>query len=84
MPASSKVRSGRVPSFGFYYDVGTGHFFGVEPPVVSCGELEGKLVVLVVVFAYIDIVAIAGNIVEGLGLRLHFGAFFVSVMAFCT
>ena len=62
--------------------MGTGHFFGVEPPVVSCGELEGKLVVLVVVFAYINIVAIAGNIVEGLGLHLHFGAFFVSVMAF--
>ena len=32
--------------------------------------------------SYINIVAIAGNIVEGLGLHLHFGAFFVSVMAF--
>ena len=61
--------------------MGARHLFGMEPPVISCGKFKGQLIILVVVFSHINIVSIAGNIVEGFGFHLHFGTFFVSVVA---
>ena len=52
----------------FYDDMGSGHFLGVEPPVISCGKFKGQFVILLIVFSHIDMVAVAGNIVQWLGL----------------
>ncbi len=62
---------GEFASARFYYHMGAGHFFGVKPPVVSGGELEGKLLVLYIIFADVNVEAVRGNIVK----RLAFGAF---------
>ena len=47
-----------------YNNVRSWHAFCVKPPVVSGCKFEGKLIVLVVVFADIHIVTIGRNIVE--------------------
>ena len=52
-------------------------FFGMHPDIISLCELKGQFFILVVVFSYINIVAITGNIMEGFGFHLHFGTFFV-------
>ena len=41
-------------SFGFHNDMGTRNSFCVEPPVISSRDLEGQLLILVVVFADVD------------------------------
>ena len=51
--------------------MGAGGLLGVEPPVPAGGKLEGQLVVLVVVAAHIDVIAVRGDIMEGPGLRGH-------------
>ena len=56
-------------SLCLYYHVGPGDALGVEPPVSAAGDFEGDLLVLVVVFSYIDMKAIGGKIVEGAALR---------------
>ena len=46
--ASSKVRSAAL-ALGADYHVGTRNAFGVEPPVIAVGNLEGHFLILVVV-----------------------------------
>ncbi len=60
-----------VPS-GLYDYMGSRRSFSVEPPVAAGGEGEGKLVVLQVVLSYIHMVAVTGNIVQGLVGELYF------------
>ncbi len=36
----------------------------MKPPVITCGDLKGKLVVLVIIFTHINIVAVRRNIVK--------------------
>ena len=42
--------------------MGAGHLLGVEPPVIAGGELEGQLVVLVVIFPHINVKTVAADI----------------------
>ncbi len=49
----------------FHDDVGAGHVFGVEPPVVAGCHLEGELFILQVIFSHIHVVAVAADIMEG-------------------
>ena len=44
--------------------MGAGHSFGVEPPVISVGNLESKFVILEIIFSNINIKAITGTIME--------------------
>ena len=53
-------------AFCLYDDMGAWDAFGVEPPVIACGQLEGELLVLVVVLSHIDVETVGGNVVEGL------------------
>ena len=46
--------------------MGAGYALGVEPPVISICKPEGQLLILIVVFAHIDVVSVRGNIMEGL------------------
>ena len=46
-------------------DMRAGDTFGVEPPVISRGNLEGQLLVLVIVLAHIDVETVGGQVVEG-------------------
>ncbi len=46
---------------GFYDDVGTRHSFCMEPPVISGCELEREFIVLEVIFANINIIAVGGD-----------------------
>jgi hypothetical protein len=39
--------------------VGAGDAFGMEPPVISCGEFEGQFVILEIIFPYINMEAVA-------------------------
>ena len=56
--------------------MGAGHSFGVEPPVISVGNLESKFVILEIIFSNINIKTVAGTIVE----RFTFGfLFFLTV-----
>ena len=80
------IRQLSVP--GFYHNMGTGHLLRMKPPVISCGKLKGKFIILEIIFPYINIIAILCDIVEGLGFSLHFLAFFSIIMlldiaAFC-
>ena len=45
-------------SFALDNNVGARDAFGMEPPVVACGEFEGQLFVLEVILAHIHIEAI--------------------------
>ena len=54
-------------------DMGTGNILGVEPNIVASGRLEGKPIILVIVFANENLGAVRGQKTEGLG-RL-FGSF---------
>ena len=56
---------GKFFALRLYNDVGTGSPFGVEPPVASVSKVEGQFFVLEVVFPYIDMIAVTGQIVEG-------------------
>ena len=49
---------------GFDNYMGSGHFFCVEPPVVPRRKRKGQLLVLEIVFPYIDIVTVAGTIMK--------------------
>ena len=65
-----KSRIRELCSAGFYDHMGAGGFFGVKPPVVSRGEAESQIFVLQVVFSYIDMKSVAGDVVEGLAFGL--------------
>ena len=45
--------------------MGAGYLFGMKPPVIACGKLEGKLVILEIILTHIDMKAVPGEIVEG-------------------
>ena len=45
--------------------MGAGDSLSVEPPVISRGYLKGEFIVLVIIFSYIDVITIRGQIVEG-------------------
>ena len=47
-----------------YDDMGPRRLLCVEPPVVSGGKVKGQLIVLEIVFSYIYMISVAGNIVE--------------------
>ena len=66
--------------FGTDNHMGTGHFFRMEPPVISGCELESQLIILEIVFSHIDIKTVTGYVVERFGFRLGFLAFFVCVV----
>ena len=51
------------------YDVRTVDILGMQPDIVGCRGLEGQPVVLRVVFADIDIRAVRGDEMQGLGRR---------------
>ena len=53
-------------ALSFYDDMGSGNAFCVEPPVVSCGQLEGEFLILVVVLSHVNVEAVRRNVVEGL------------------
>ena len=44
----------------------------MEPPVIARGELKRQLFILEIIFAYIHMVAVRGNVVEGLAPYLFF------------
>ena len=46
-------------------NMGAGNSFGVEPPVISSRDLEGQLLILVVVFSNIDIKSVSRTVVIG-------------------
>lgn len=49
-----------------YDDMGAGNFLGMEPPVITGGNLEGEFIILVIILSHIHMEAIAADIVEGL------------------
>ena len=51
-------------SAGFYHYVGTGIPLRMEPPVISDSKFKGELIILKVILAYINVVAVAAEIVE--------------------
>ena len=53
-------------------DVGTRCSFGVEPPVSTIGKMESQFFILEIVLSYINVIAVAGQIVEWLALKLYF------------
>lgn len=73
-------------SFAFYNDVGAWDALGVEPSVVSSGQLEGQLFVLVIILSHINMEAVGGQVVEGFAyylLLFHIGAMFFNEAVFC-
>ena len=50
-------------ALGADYHVGTRNAFGVEPPVIAVGNLEGHFLILVVVLSNIDIKPVGGAVV---------------------
>lgn len=64
---------GRIAAVTAQNDVGTGNILGVEPNIVASGRLEGKPIILVIVFANENLGTVRGQKTEGLG-RL-FGSF---------
>ena len=70
----ARLLKGPIRDFGFavvFQDyMGTGDSLGVKPPVVSAGEPEGQILVLVIIFAYIDVITVRGNVMEGLTCNL--------------
>ena len=62
--------------------MGSGHFFGMEPPVISCCLFKCQFIILEVVFAHKDIESVTGNIVERFGFCLCFGTLFAGIMLF--
>lgn len=59
-------------SFGFHNDMGTRNPFCVEPPVISSRDLEGQLLILVVVFADVDMESVGGKVVEWAACDFYF------------
>ena len=53
-------------------DVGTRRALGMEPPVSTIGKMESQFFVLKIIFSYINMIAVAGQIVEWLALKLYF------------
>ena len=47
--------------------MGAGNLFCMEPPVGARSQFEGNIVVLQIVFAHIDVVAVAAHIVHDAG-----------------
>ena len=60
--------------------MGTGHFFRMEPPVISGCKLESQFIILKIVFANINIKTVTGYVVERFGFGLGFLALFIGVM----
>ena len=82
---ASGLFEGTVRKFAirsFDDDMGSGHFFGMEPPVISCCLFKCQFIILEVVFAHKDIESVTGNIVEGFGFCLCFGTLFAGIMLF--
>ena len=44
--------------FVFYNYMGTRHFFGVKPPVISGCKFKGQFIILIVIFADVHVIAI--------------------------
>ena len=72
----------KLAVFGADDHMGAGHFFCMEPPVISGCELKGQFIILEIVFSDIDIKTITGYIVKRPGFRLGFLAFFVCIVTF--
>ena len=66
----------------FDNNMGARHFLCVEPPVIAGGELKGQLFVLVVIFSYINMIAVTGNIVKRLGFFQGFFLFGVMLLIY--
>ena len=49
----------------------TGHLLGMKPPVIPCGKLKGKLIILEIIFSHINIISILSHIMERLRLTLR-------------
>ena len=49
----------------------TGHLLGMKPPVIPCGKLKGKLIILEIIFSHINIIPILSHIMERLRLTLR-------------
>ena len=62
----------KLGSAGFYNYMGTGSFFRVESPVISGSKMEGKLFILQIIFSYINMKAVAGNIMKRFASGLPF------------
>ena len=65
--------------------MGARESFGVEPPIISGGKFEGQFFILKIVFSYIEVKAIFGDIVEGFAGdtgRFIFGASFFCISGF--
>ena len=56
----------------------------MKPPVVSGGQAEGQLIILIVIFSHIDVKAVAADIVEGAAgdFLLFRAAFSADIAAF--
>ena len=52
--------------------MGTRRALGMEPPVSTIGKMESQFFVLKIIFSYINMIAVAGQIVEWLALKLYF------------
>ena len=49
----------------FHHHMGTGHLFGMKPPVISRGEFESQFIVLVIILAHIHMKAVTADIGVG-------------------
>ena len=52
--------------------MGTRNSFCVEPPVISSRDLEGQILILVVVFADVDMESVGGKVVEWAACDFYF------------
>ena len=62
--------------------MGAGDLFGMEPPVAAICGFEGEFIVLNIIFAYIDIKSVAGEIVERFGGYLFLATVLALGMSF--
>lgn len=72
LPSFFKYSVRHLTVLRFDDDVGTRCSFGVEPPVASIGKMESQFFILEIVLSYINVIAVAGQIVERLALKLYF------------
>ena len=56
----------------FHDNMGTGDSFGVEPPVVAGGKAESQIIVLEIIFTYINMVSVTADIMERTAGDFHF------------
>ena len=55
----------KLSSLCFHHNMGTGNALGVEPPVAAACDFEGDFLILVIIFADIDVEAVRGQVVIG-------------------